>query len=190
MTTGEKKPSEASPASKGKASFIALTVLIVVLFTGAIAFGVQAMLGAGQEPNTGVLVDGAVREFHINVKEWSYEPAVIKVNPGEKVKFIVSSADVWHGFAINELGVNEAIPGGQTVTKEVVIPRDVTDRVYTMYCSVFCGLGHPYLKGRLIIGEPKLFLGIGLGRSLPYMATMAMAAVFAAFVIIGGRKVR
>jgi len=112
------------------------------------------------------------------------------VNPGEMVKFNIKSMDVWHGFAVNELGINLAIPGGKTVTSEVTIPADMKDGIYTMYCSVFCGLGHPYLKGQVIVGNPKLFLGVGIGRALPYFATMAMAIVFAAAVVMGGRKAR
>lgn len=189
MTGGEKIPGEASPTYRGKAFFIVTTALIIALFTGGIAYGVQTVIGDGGEPEEGVFVDGQ-RKFDITVQQWYFEPAVIKVNPGDNVSFNLTGKDVWHGFAINELGINLTIHGNETMTKEVVIPADLTEGSYTMYCSVFCGLGHPYLKGRIIVGEPKLFLGIGLGRALPYVATLAMAVIFAAVVVIGGRRVR
>lgn len=192
MTKKEKSPGQAPPSHtyRGGAFFIVTTALIIALFTGGIAYGVQAIIGGSGEPAEGVSVNGTVKEFVISVEEWSYEPAVIKVNPGDVVKFTVTSMDVWHGFAINELGINLAIPGGETVTSEVVIPADIDDGMYTMYCSVFCGLGHPYLKGKVIVGNPRLFLGVGMGRALPYIATMAMAVIFATVVVIGGRRTR
>lgn len=172
------------------ALFIVVTAIIISLFTGGIAYGVQSIIGVSGEASEGVLVDGVVKAFDITVKEWSFEPAIIKVNPGDTVRFTVTSLDMWHGFAINELGINLAIPSRETVVSEAVIPADVADGVYTMYCSVFCGLGHPYLKGKVIVGNPKLFLGIGLGRTLPYLATLAMAALFTVAILIGRRKAR
>ena len=189
LTSGEKIP-EAHPGKEHRgAFFITMTALLIALFTGGIAYGVQAMLGAGGEPAEGMDMDG-VKTFEISVQEWYFSPAVIRVNPGEKVKFVVTSKDVWHGFAINEMGINLTIPSEKTVTKEVVIPADIADGVYTMYCSVFCGLGHPYLKGQVIIGNPKLLLGVGLGRILPYIATLAMAVIFTVTILIGRRRAR
>ncbi len=190
MTGAEKTP-EVSPSNvrRGGAFFIVVTAIIISLFTGGIAYGVQSILRGSGDPAEGVLIDGA-KSFNITVKEWSFEPAIIKVNPGDLVKFTVTSVDVWHGFAINELGINLAAPSGKTVTSEAVIPADIGDGIYTMYCSVFCGLGHPYLKGTVIIGNPKLFLGVGMGKALPYFATLAMAVIFAAVVVIGGRRAR
>lgn len=168
---------------------IVVTASIIALFTGSIAYGVQTIIGGNEKPAEGMLMDG-VREFNISVQQWFYDPAIVKVNPGDKVKFIVTSKDVYHGFAINEFNIDMAVPPGKTMTSEAVIPSDIADGSYTVYCSVFCGLGHPYLKGKMIVGDPKLFLGIGLGRTLPYIATLAMTAIFAIAVVIGGRRVR
>jgi heme/copper-type cytochrome/quinol oxidase subunit 2 len=188
LTTSGKSV-EASPGKTrhGGAFFIAIVVLIVAIFTGLIAFGVQTIIGGNEKPAEGTVIDG-VRVFNISVKEWVYEPSVIRVNPGEAVRFVVTSKDVWHGFAINELDINLTVPSEKTVTKEVTIPSNAADKVYTMYCSVFCGLGHPYLKGKVIIGNPKMFLGVGVGKTLPYVATLAMAGIFAAVIIIARRK--
>lgn len=174
-------------ARKGGALFIVITVFIIAIFTGLTAFGVQTIIGGNEKPAEGTVVDG-VRTFNISVKEWVFEPAVIKVSPGETVRFVVTSQDVWHGFAINELDINLTIPSEKTVTKEVTIPSNAADKVFTSYCSVFCGLGHPYLKGKVIIGEPELFLGIGVGKTLPYVATVVMAGILAAVFVIAARR--
>ena len=167
------------------ALLIAVTIVISILFTGGIAYGVQSVVGGGGEPVEGDLVDG-VRQFEISAEQWSYFPAALKVNLGDRVSFIVTSTDIMHGFSINELGVNLALNPEAGVVREVVIPLDMPEGTYTMYCSIFCGIGHPYMKGSIIIGEP----GFEMGKLLPYIATLIMIGMFAAFIVIGRRRTR
>ncbi len=108
------------------------------------------------------------------------------MNPGETVRFIVTRQDITHGFAINEMDVNLPLAPSGEVAHEVVIPPDIPEGTYTMYCSVFCGIGHPYMKGRIIVGVP----GVGLGKILPYAATSVMGGIFVAFIVRGRRKAR
>ena len=165
---------------------IAITVLIITLFAGGIAYGVQSLIGGQQDGvDEGVLTDG-VREFRIAASQWSFVPGSIKVNPGETVRFIVTSVDITHGFAINEMDINLPLSPGREVAREVVIPSDIPEGTYTMYCSIFCGIGHPYMKGRIIVGAP----GLGMGRILPYVATLVMAGILAAFIVVGRRRTR
>ena len=190
LTDEVKKPQEVSE-QRGRsyasgALLIAITALIVTLFTGGIAYGVQSVIGGtGEKVEEGVLVDD-VREFRISASQWYFGPGIIKVNPGETVRFIVTSVDITHGFAINEMDVNLPLAPSGEVAHEVVIPADIPEGTYTMYCSVFCGIGHPYMKGSIIIGDP----GVGIGRILPYVATLVMAGMFAAFIVIGRRRAR
>ena len=189
MAEEEKRPQEVPkkrrPYHVGGAGLIVITAFIVLLFTGGIAYGVQSVIGGEREEVVeGVLVDG-VREFKISASQWYFEPAVIKVNPGDTVKFIITSGDIMHGFAINELGVNLALsPGVEMAQGGVVIPPDIAEGTYTMYCSIFCGIGHPYMNGTIIIGER----GFEIGRILPYVATGVMAGMFGTFIIIGRRR--
>jgi cytochrome c oxidase subunit 2 len=180
-------PQKRSHFSLRAASLIVIMVLIITVFTGGIAYGVQNLVSG--EVAEGVPVDGAT-EFRILAQQWYYNPANIKVNPGDTVRFILTSQDLTHGFAMNELGINLSLPPGVDVTHEIVIPPDMAEGAYTMYCSIFCGIGHPYLKGKIIVGAPVLFLGTDIGRTLPYIATSVMAGMFATFIIIGRRKAR
>jgi cytochrome c oxidase subunit 2 len=185
----EKRPQELPKKEKaprrGVASIIIITAFIITLLTGIIASGVQSVMGAGEaKTDEGVMVDG-VREFRIRAPQWYFDPVVITVNPGDSVRFIVTSADIMHGFAINELGFNLALSPGVGVTQEVVIPSDILEGTYTMYCSIFCGIGHPYMKGTVVIGER----GFEIGRVLPYVATGVMVGMFAIFLVIGRRRV-
>ncbi len=188
MAEEEKRPQEVPQKRRrsyaGGALLIAITAIIITLFTGGIAYGIQSMIG-GEEVEEGVLVEG-VREFRILAPQWYFEPSIIKVNPGDTVRFIVTSPDITHGFAINELGVNLVLTPGVAIVREVVIPPDIPEGTYTMYCSIFCGSGHSYMKGSLIIGAG----GGGIGKILPYTATAVMAGVFIAVGIIGRRRAR
>jgi len=188
LTEEDKKNQEIPQKPKrpyaGGALLIAITAFIVILFTGGIAYGVQSVIGGGDE-NEGILV-GGVREFRISASQWSYGPGIIRVNPGEAVRFIVTSVDITHGFAINEMDVNLPLAPSGEIAHEVVIPEDIPEGTYTMYCSIFCGIGHPYMKGSIIVGTP----GVGIGKILPYAATLVMGGIFAAFLVIGRRKAR
>ena len=189
MTEEKKKTQEVPQKSggvyAGKALLVTLTVLISVLFTSGIAYGVQNVVGSGGPPDEGVLVDG-VKEFEIKAEQWVYHPAALKVDPGDRIRFVVTSQDIMHGFSINELGVNLALNPAVGIVREVVIPPDMPDGTYTMYCSIFCGIGHPYMKGTILIGDPSF----EIGKILPYVATIIMASMFATFVVIGGRRER
>ncbi len=200
MTKEEKRAQEVPQKrrrfySRG-ASLIAITVLITTLFTGGIAYGTQGLIGGEAEEG---VENGIWKDFKITVQQWYYDPSIIKVNPydainvrpGDRVRFILSSRDMTHGFAINEMGVNLAVPPGAAVIHEISIPHDMAEGTYTMYCSIFCGIGHPYLKGKIIVGAPTMFLfGIDIGKTLPYIATSVMASMFATFIIIGRRRAR
>ena len=161
---------------------IVITIFVSIIFTGGIAFGVQSIVGGG-EVEEGVFVDG-VRKFEISAEQWGYAPAVLKVNPGEKISFTVTSKDIMHGFSINELGVNLALSPDVGVIYQAVIPQNMLPGTYTMYCSIFCGIGHPYMKGSILIGDPSF----ELGKFLPYIATTIMAGMFVGFIVIGRRK--
>lgn len=175
-------PQEHKRYRGGTTLLIAITALLIALFTAGIAYSVQTIT-QGAQVAEGVLVDG-VREFRIRAQQWDFNPATIKVQPGETVRFIVTTQDIMHGFAINELGINLPLSPGAQVEQEVTIPQDMPEGTYTMYCSIFCGIGHPYMKGTIIVGTP----GLEPGKFLPYMATIALVGIFGIFVIVGRHR--
>ncbi len=186
----EKKNLQEAPANRisiySKIPFlIAIAVVICAVFTTGIAYSILSVVGSRAQYVEGELVDG-VREFNISSLQWDYDPAALKVEPGDTVRFIVTSDDIMHGFAINELGINLALKPDVGVSQEMVIPEDMPSGVYTMYCSIFCGIGHPYMKGAMLVGEP----GFEVSKILPYIATAIMAGMFTAFIIIGRRKAK
>ena len=155
---------------------IAVLALLAVLFTTGMAYGVLRMTGGVVDE--GVFKDG-VREFEMTGAQWVFKPKIIKVDPGDRVRFHVNSKDITHGFAINELGVNRPLyPQKQTL--QVVIPKDMPEGTHTLYCSIFCGIGHPYMKATIIVGEP----GFEIGKFLPYVASLATVGLFAISMVL------
>src|SRR3989338_7440298 len=89
-----------------------------------------------------------VKEFTITAKQFEFVPSIIEVNKGDRVRLIVTSADVVHGLAIKEYNINERIEPGKTTKIEFVVDKQGT---FTIYCSVPCGSGHSQMKGTLIV---------------------------------------
>jgi len=89
-----------------------------------------------------------VKEFQITAKQFSFEPSTIEVNKGDKVRLIVTSTDVPHGFSIKEYGINERLDVNKPVTIEFTADKQGT---FTAFCSVFCGSGHSNMKGKMVV---------------------------------------
>lgn len=173
-----------APPRTSAVRLLLVTALAIVLLTAAIAYGIKTTFAAG-EVDYGTMVDG-VREFQIEGPQWHFEPRVIGVNPGDSIRIVLTSPDVTHGFAINELGINVPYSPGDGGLVELVIPADTPEGVYTMYCSIFCGSGHSHMKGNIVIGDADT----SSGGVLPYAATALMAVIFVGFAVVIRRGAR
>ncbi len=91
---------------------------------------------------------GEVKEFRIEAFRYGFDPAVIEVNQGDKVRIIATSRDVPHGFAIDEYGINLYLDGLRPKTVEFTADKAGT---FIYYCNVPCGGGHSSMRGRLIV---------------------------------------
>ncbi len=99
------------------------------------------------KPNSQSTTD-QLKEFRIIAKNWFFEPSAITVNKGDRVKLIITSVDVIHGFALPDFGININLEPDKTQTVEFVASKVGT---FTFYCSVYCGSGHRDMKGQLIV---------------------------------------
>ena len=169
MAEKEKRPQEVPQKRRRLRGVlvIAITIFIITLLVSGMAFGIQSLIGdEGEEVAGGVWVDG-VREFRILASQWNFEPGIIKVNPGDRVRFRVTSTDLMHGFTINELNINLYLPSGVEVVHEVVIPLDIAEGTYRIDCNKCGAFGHPYMKGSIIIGS----YSVGMGENLHYISS-------------------
>ena len=92
--------------------------------------------------------DSEVEEFRIEARQFVFEPGTIEVNKGDRVRLIITSVDVPHGFAIKEYGINERLDVGKPKAIEFVADKEGT---FTSFCSVACGAGHGSMKGQIIV---------------------------------------
>lgn len=89
-----------------------------------------------------------VKEITVVAKQFSFDPDPIIVNKGDKVKLILRSADVAHGFAIIEYGINKRFDKDNPVIVEFTADKAGE---FEVRCSVFCGSGHSDMRGKLIV---------------------------------------
>jgi len=109
------------------------------------------------------------RFFHVEAGNFAYSPAVLHVNPGDKVTIELVSTDVVHGLYVDGYDLNVTADPGQLATLSFVADRSGTFR---LRCSVTCGALHPFMVGKLQVGSNLLFWrGIGL-------ALVALLGVF------------
>lgn len=156
-----------------------------------LAAGAVALLGAGivwvaygpdsEVATTRDVAPGDAREVAVHVHAWGFSPNVIRVRPGERVRFVAVTDDIKHGLAINELGVNLQLVPGRPVRSPIV---DVTlpEGTYAIHCSAFCGLGHPAMKARLVVGTPPP----APAARAPWLASLVSVAAVAAFAVVVG----
>lgn len=88
----------------------------------------------------------------VETRRYVFEPGStvsLNVTEGSLVLLRIRSTDVTHGFAIIEYGINVEVPPGSVV--EVKFRADRAGD-FTIYCTVFCGSGHPQHKGVLHVG--------------------------------------
>lgn len=92
----------------------------------------------------------AVREFTLTARQFSFDPSVITVKKGERVRLRITSIDVTHGFGLPDFGVNTVLAPNQTNTVEFIATKTGT---FSFFCSVFCGSGHSGMRGTLQVTE-------------------------------------
>jgi cytochrome c oxidase subunit 2 len=89
------------------------------------------------------------RVIEVIAKRYAFEPADIEVMEGERVRLSVLSGDGLHGFEIKQFQISKEIPRGKTP-----VTIDFTAHTagrFPILCSIFCGDGHPDMKGTLVV---------------------------------------
>jgi cytochrome c oxidase subunit 2 len=159
----------ATPA-RSRLRALAAAVALVGGLGAAVVGSVLLPAGGGWAPERRG-PDG-VREVGLRAYTWGFAPRVVQVRPGERVRFIVLSEDIEHGFAINELGLNLALRSGKA-SRSPAVEVNLPEGRYAIHCSAFCGLGHASMKATLVVGDPPP----APGRRAPWMASLASLAL-------------
>ncbi len=111
----------------------------------------------------------ADRVIRVDAGSFQYSPAVIDVNPGDRITLELVSHDVVHGLYVDDYGVNVTADPGQTARVTFVADKVGTFR---FRCSVTCGALHPFMIGKLQVGGNTLFV-----RALGLAGIAALAAI-------------
>ena len=110
------------------------------------------ILGATAAAAWATQVDGGVeqvRTIDVIASRFKFEPSIISVALGERIRLRLHSADRDHHFAIKPFRVKALIPKtGEPVTVDFVADRAGT---IEFTCAEYCGTGHSGMKGRLVV---------------------------------------
>lgn len=104
--------------------------------------------------------------------DWStYTPAVVAVNAGDRVTIELVATDVVHGLHIDGYNLSVTADPGQRGRLSFVADRAGTFR---FRCSVTCGPLHPFMIGKLQVGQNYL-----LWRAIGLAVIASLAGVLA-----------
>lgn len=136
-----------------------VTVIIAVfLLAGVLARGAKNF----RAPAT-----GDVKVIEITAKQYDFAPEEIHVKKGARVQLKVRAVDRSHGLKMSLYpdGAERSGPPGLKIDPQQdnwKIEKDeeriiefVAERVgtYGFKCSIFCGLGHGVMRGKLVVEE-------------------------------------
>jgi hypothetical protein len=95
-------------------------------------------------------------EVYLMAYQWGYAPSVLRLEPGVPYRFRMMALDVAHGASL-QLGLGGRIVRlrpGTLVEQDLAFSKPGQ---YLLYCTVYCGLAHERMQGRVIVGprEPQ-----------------------------------
>ncbi|HLE15217.1 MAG TPA: hypothetical protein VI776_10750 [Anaerolineales bacterium] len=100
------------------------------------------------------------RFFRVEAGNFAYTPANLMVNPGDRVTIELVSTDVVHGMYIDGYDLDVQADPGQPQRLTFIADRA---GMFRFRCSVTCGALHPFMIGKLHVGQNTLlWRGMGL----------------------------
>jgi cytochrome c oxidase subunit 2 len=118
----------------------------MVLVLGAI---MASLVGTAQAAPPAPPAD--VHEITMMAKRYEFDPAVIIVKKGEKVRLIITAIDRDHGFKLQAYDIDQVLRKGDPATIEFTADKV---GIFEFKCSVNCGSGHRKMKGKLVVESP------------------------------------
>jgi heme/copper-type cytochrome/quinol oxidase subunit 2 len=109
----------------------------------------------------------------MDAKRFEYDPAILKVNQGDRVTIELVATDVVHGLSIDGYNLETTADPGKPAQLTFVADKQGTFR---FHCTVTCGNMHPFMTGKLEVGQNSqlwraialtglvLFAGVWMGR--------------------------
>jgi len=128
-----------------------IIIFVVVLALALSGYYIATRNPDGQSVNdSNSNISGKTVTFDVVAKQFEFVPAVLNVSKGDNVIINLTSADVMHGFTIDEFDIDETIKQGEK--KQVKFVADKAGS-FVIRCTIPCGQGHRDMKGQLIVAE-------------------------------------
>lgn len=111
--------------------------------------GHGAHAGHGAVPTPSAATDGPI-EIYLAAAQWAFEPDVLRLDAGVTYRFRMMAVDASHGAAFQIGGAGHVI----RLRRGVLVERDLTFTragEHLLYCTIFCGIGHDRMAGRIIV---------------------------------------
>jgi cytochrome c oxidase subunit 2 len=119
-------------------------IVTTLLFWLLVAGLADVPLAARQAAASGV------HEFTVTAKQFEFDPSVITVKKGEKVRLMITAIDHNHGFKLEAFDIDQVLKKGDPTLIEFTAAKAGT---FEFKCSVYCGKGHRKMKGKLVVEE-------------------------------------
>lgn len=131
---------------KGEWLALVIVLFILVVFPASIFAYQQLIYPASQSGMRVIDLKSQMPE------SGGWQPDLISVNKGERVRLRLHGYDVVHGFAIGGLPIEPVLVyPGEVATVELVAER-VGE--FTIYCNVWCSPYHWRMRGTLQVSDP------------------------------------
>ena len=103
-------------------------------------------------PLSGSVIDGT-RVIELKGSQYTWEPENIVVNKGDKVRLIVESLDVPHGFEIEGIMIPNWNPDNLIRKGDKAVLEFTADSagMWDTVCTGYCGAGHATMKRKFIV---------------------------------------
>jgi len=108
--------------------------------------------GAQMELTPTGTVENGVRVIEVTAKRYEFIPKEIVVNEGDRVELDVTAIDRTHGFEMDDFHIKQRLNEGET--EKITFTADKVGR-HNFHCFVYCGPGHPGMKGELVVLPAK-----------------------------------
>lgn len=115
------------------------------------------------------------RDVTVVARQFAFDPPVLRVNRGDRVRLVVRAVDVVHGFLVDGHGSEVRVEPGISQHMEFVAERTGKFRYR---CSVTCGTLHPFMTGDLIVSPNRELLRAGGLVLVVIAATLAVLRRF------------
>jgi len=117
--------------------------LILVMSVLALSLAGSALAAEQAAPAT-------VHEITMTARDYEFDPGVITVKKGDKVRLVITATDRKHGIKIEGYDIDQVLNTGDPTTIEFTADKAGT---FEFKCSVYCGMGHRKMKGKLVVEE-------------------------------------